>query len=508
LLSIDAQIQKHAIENPSKTAISFYEQKVTYSELAGRCRLAAANLQQYDLAPGDVVAIICERSIELIVSILAVLKLGCVYLPVDKLNPGPRIEYILSNSKARLIITDEDLDLGGELPRVHINDLAQSAKPPAADIEERECDGFCIMYTSGTTGNPKGTLLPKAGVFNHLQAKIDCVSMSRESIMAQTAGYYFVNSIWQIFCPLALGARLVICDRHLLSSMERFADTIQRDKVNIFQVVPTFLERLLDFARRERASFPDLKYIVSSSEKLTCHLVQRHFEVLPGVGLVNAYGMTECSDDILHYAMSAPPAQQQDTPIGTPVPHTRVYVIDDHDRVCATGEKGELCAAGIGLSDGYLNAPEQTSLAFVEGSRFGLDEKYLYRTGDIGYQREDGNYVYLGRGDYQVKIGGFRVELYEIESVLLKHSDITQAAVICAEEAEKKVMTAFYTTRREIAPRDIETFLRSLLPGYMVPMKFVCLRQFPLTAMEKVDRKKLHEHLEEGEAAKALSQRK
>ena len=494
MLGIDTYIQKHVRENPSKVAISFCDQAVTYSELSDMCQLMAVKLQEYNLSPGDVVAVICERSIELMVSILAVLKLGCVYLPIDKLNPKPRIEYILSNSQACLIITDEDLDLNSEWPQISINDLAQSTKQPAKYIEDRENRGFCIMYTSGTTGNPKGAVLPKLGVFNHLHSKIDCVSMSKHSIMAQTAGYYFVNSIWQIFCPLVVGAQMAIYDRYVMGCMEQFADRIQRDRVHIFQVVPTFLERFLDFAQQKEPNLQDLQCVVSSSEKLTVSLAERCFKVLPDVRLVNAYGMTECSDDVLHYVLDVPPAEQQDMPIGSPIPHTRIYVINDQEKVCNVNEKGEICVAGIGLSDGYLNAPEQTSLAFVEGSRFGLDETYLYRTGDIGYLKEDGDYVYLGRKDYQVKIGGFRVELYEIESVLLKHPDITQAAVICIEESEKKIMVAFYAAERVIYTRDIDLFLRSLLPGYMVPMKFVHLQKFPLTAMEKIDRKKLYAH--------------
>ena len=287
---------------------------------------------------------------------------------------------------------------------------------------------------------------------------------------------------------------MIIYDRYIMCSMEQFVNKVQQDRVNVFQVVPTFLERLLDFIVQKQPDLPALRCIVSSSEKLTSLLVERHFNTLHDVQIVNAYGMTECSDDVLHYIMSAPPAEQE-IPIGTPIPHTRIYVIDDQNNVCSSNEKGEICVAGLGLSEGYLNASEQTTLAFVKGSCFGLDESFLYRTGDIGYQKKDGNYVYLGRKDYQVKIGGFRVELYEIESTLLKHPDITQAAVVCIEEFGKRIMVAFYVAEQEIAPNNIDSFLRALLPGYMIPMKFVYLQQFPLTAMEKIDRKKLHEHL-------------
>lgn len=489
---IDPYIRKHAAETPLKTAISFNDITINYSQLEDRICYMSGALARYNLCSGDVIAIVCERNIELIIAIVSVLRLGCVYLPIDKLNPKSRMEYILSNSNAKMIITDDIIQIESRWPQISIDELTQDNR--SLFDKEVHNDGFCIMYTSGTTGRPKGTLMHWEGVFNHLQAKIDCVSMNQKSVIAQNAGYYFVNSIWQIFCPLIVGAEMVIYDRYIMDSMEQLVCSMQKDQVQIFQVVPTFLDRLLDFAIQKQSVFPALKCIVSSSEKLCYTLVQKHFNTLYGVQLVNAYGMTECSDDVLHYVMSDTP-EEQDIPIGTAIPHIRVYVINDQNEVCAPGDKGEICVAGIGLSKGYLNAREQTELAFVRGSFFGLDEVCLYRTGDIGYQKKDGNYVYLGRKDYQVKINGFRVELYEIESAILRHPDITQAAVICIEESEKRIMVAFYASELVIAPDIIDSFLRTLLPGYMIPMKFVNLQQFPLTAMDKIDRRKLYEYV-------------
>ena len=492
MFCISTYIEKHAREIPRNTAITFNERTISYSELETRIRLMAGALARRNVSSGDVVAIMCERNVELIVAIVAVLRLGGIYLPIDKLNPKPRLEYILSNSNAKLIIADQTIQVGDQWPQIPLDILTQD--DGGSLDEKRYNDGFCIMYTSGTTGRPKGTLMHRKGVFNHLQSKIDCVSISQNSVVAQSAGYYFVNSIWQIFSTLIVGAHMVIYDRYIMNSTQQLICKMQKDQVQIFQVVPTLLERMLEYTAQNQLLLPALKCIVSSSEKLTFPLVEKHFNVLPDVRLVNAYGMTECSDDVLHYAMSTQLAEQ-DIPIGLPVPNTRIYIVGKQNEVCDTNQRGEICVAGIGLSEGYLNAPEQTDLAFVRGACFGLDEVCLYRTGDIGYRREDGNYVYLGRKDYQIKIGGFRVELYEIEDTLLKHPDITQTAVICVEESDKKIMVAFYMSEHVIVPENIISFLRGLLPGYMIPVHFIHMQQFPLTAMEKIDRKKLYEYV-------------
>lgn len=490
--SIDCHIRRHAGQTPGKTAIRFYDRSVTYAQLQGRVLSAAARLLEQGLAPGSVVAVICERNIELMVAILALLKIGCVYLPVDKLNPRPRIEYILSNSGARLVITDEELDVSPDFQQLRVETLAGTAQEGPQDLDERSAEGFCIMYTSGTTGKPKGTVLPTAGVLNHLQAKIDCTGMHAGSVVAQNAGYYFVNAIWQMFAPLVVGAELIIYDRNAMNGLDGLVDAVGRDRVSIFQAVPTFWNRFLDSVARNPHSFADLQCIISTSEKLTHPLVEKCFRTLPGVRLVNAYGQTECSDDVLHYAMESVPAEIE-IPIGTPVPQTRIYIIGDDGRVCPQGEKGEICVAGIGLADGYLCAPEQTERAFVKGAALGLSERSVYRTGDIGYERADGNIVYSGRKDYQVKINGFRVELYEIEKVLLQYPQLAQTAVVCREEGESRQLIAFYIAGEEIGHDALNVFLRARLPGYMVPRQFVRVEKFPLTAMEKIDRKKLTE---------------
>jgi len=489
--NIDFYIQKHAGQNPSKTAITFYDQRITYAQLLTACQAMAANLSQYNLRSGDVIAILCERNINLIILILAVLKLGCIYLPIDKLNPRQRMEYILSNSHTSLVITDEDLQLHSDLIQVNIKDLMGNANCAPRAIGENETDGFCIMYTSGTTGKPKGAVLHKAGVFNHLEAKIDCLSMDQHSVVTQNAGYYFVNSIWQIFAPLVVGAEIAIYDRYIMNDMEQLVMKMQEDRISVFQAVPTFWNRFFDYINQKRHRFDNLQCLVSTSEKLNHSLAVKCFQSFRHIKFVNAYGQTECSDDVLHFVMEGPPAES-DIPIGFPIQNTRIYIINDEDTICSFYEKGEICVAGIGLSKGYLNAPDLTDSAFVKGSDLGLHEPYLYRTGDIGYQKDDSSIVYLGRKDYQVKINGFRVELFEIENVLLQYPELSQAAVIYSESEGIKKLIAFYSGNQEIDSSSLIAFLKSLLPAYMIPREFIYIEEFPLTAMEKIDRKKLH----------------
>lgn len=490
--NIGGYIKKYARETPTKTAVTFYKEQLTYSQLLNRVLSVAAKLSRYNLSAGDVIAVISERNTDLIVTILAVLELDCIYLPVDKLNPQQRIEYILSNSNTRLIITDEYLQIGSEWNQVNLMELTGGAACEPLAVSGTKNNGFCMMYTSGTTGKPKGTLLSKDGIFNHLQAKIDYLSMGEQSIVAQNAGYYFVNSIWQIFSPFLVGATLVIYDRHIMNDMEQLVKKLQEDSISIFQAVPTFWNKFFDYISQKQLSPDNLKCIVSTSEKLNHSLVEKCFRSLRNIKLVNAYGQTECSDDVLHFVMEHTP-DEIDIPIGSPIQNTRIYIVNDENMVCPFYEKGEICVAGIALSNGYLNAPDLTALAFVKGAQLGLDEPCLYRTGDIGYQKEDGNVVYSGRKDYQVKISGFRVELYEIEKVLLQYRGLSQAAVICSEIGEQKKLIAFYSVTQKIELADLKAFLKSALPGYMIPLEFICLEEFPLTAMEKIDRKKLKE---------------
>ncbi len=363
-----------------------------------------------------------------------------------------------------------------------------------------------VIYTSGTTGQPKGVLIHQLGMINHIYAKINDLSITGEDIIAQTASASFDISVWQFLAGLLVGASTVIIDKETVLDSMQFLNVLQREKITLLESVPSLMTVFLEMIKSGKDNeLNSLRYMIPTGEALTVPLVREWYQLYPEIKLVNAYGPTEASDDVTHYFVYDVPLEDQPTiPIGKPLQNLHIYILDKNLSLCPVGVRGEICVAGIGVGKGYWKDEKKTQKAFIPNPFLEdiQDNDYatVYKTGDIGYFREDGNVECLGRIDFQVKIRGNRIELAEIENQLVKHEDIKEAIVTLIQkegentdpnEKANKYICAYYVPGKEIDESDLRDYLLKELPDYMIPSYFIQLEKIPLSSSGKVDRKAL-----------------
>src|SRR5437773_1068565 len=284
-----------------------------------------------------------------------------------------------------------------------------------------------IYFTSGSTGEPKGAMCEHAGLLNHLFAKIDDLQIDERTVVAQTAPQCFDISLWQLMAALLTGGRVVIVEQETILEAKRFIDRIVDARVGIVQVVPSYLEVLVSHLAQHPSELRDLEYVVATGEALEKELVERWFAVQPGIKLVNAYGLTETSDDTNHEIMDRAPHGER-VPLGRPINNVLIYVVDEQLKPVPLGAPGEIVFSGVCVGRGYINDPERTQRAFLQDPL--RPGQRAYRSGDYGRGLADGKLEFLGRRDSQVKISGFRIEIGEIENQLLKLPGVREGAVV------------------------------------------------------------------------------
>lgn len=357
-----------------------------------------------------------------------------------------------------------------------------------------------ILFTSGTTGQPKGVMIHHQGMINHLFAKINDLALTTDDVVAQTASAAFDISIWQFLAAFLVGGKIFIVDKEMTLKPAQFLKVLQQGNVSILEMVPSLMHAFLEMVESERNNeLGRLRWMIPTGEPLTIPLAAKWYKHYPYVKLINAYGPTEASDDVTHHVVEhIPDPNRLTVPIGKPVQNMHIYITDQNLSLCPIGVRGEICVAGIGVGKGYWKDPEKTRAAFVPNPFLAEipDKTYdtVYRTGDIGFIREDGNIECLGRLDHQVKIRGNRIELVEIEHQLLKYTDIKQSVAIAREtqNGDKNIYAYFVPyDGKDIDESKLRDFLAEELPDYMIPAYFIKMVEFPLTINGKVDRKAL-----------------
>jgi amino acid adenylation domain-containing protein len=350
-----------------------------------------------------------------------------------------------------------------------------------------------VIYTSGSTGAPKGVVVQQQGLLNHVVAKVSALSIQVEDRLAQTASQCFDISVWQFLAPLVAGARIIIVEGAKILDPLALKSVLINQRVTIFETVPSLLQAICSPDSCDE--FPALRWLLVTGEACATSLAQHWAKSHSGTALVNAYGPTECSDDVTHHFIDDFKDRRFHTvPIGRSLPNTRLYVLDELMCPVPVGSKGELYVGGAGLSRGYINRPGLTAERFV-ADPFRTGER-LYRTGDLCRWRQPGLLEYLGRIDQQVKIRGFRIELGEIEAVLRTHSDVAQAVVVASEARNgEKQLVAYVVSGpgANLVPSKLREFIEQRLPRYMVPAAVMPLKEVPVTRNGKVDRQALPE---------------
>jgi amino acid adenylation domain-containing protein len=511
--------EEQAARTPERAAVSCGSERLTYGELNRRANRVARGLAEQGVGADSVVALLSERGLDFLTAVLAIFKTGGAYLPLDPRHPPARLRQVLTQSGAPYVVASRRL-LAALSPLLEAADGEEGhdeTRPRLFSVEDllgregggenlpcraRAGDRAYVIYTSGSTGRPKGVMVEQRGMLNHLYAKISDLRIDETDVLAQNASQCFDISVWQMLAPLLVGGRVHVAGDEAAYDAQALVAEVEREGVTLLEVVPSLLGAMLDSGAVVDAASP-LRWLILTGEALPPELCDRWLRARPDVPVLNAYGPTECSDDVTHHAVTEPVGGRAvNIPVGRPLQNTRIYLLDARIEPAPAGAVGEIYVGGEGVARGYLSDPARTAEVFVPDA-FGAEPgARLYRTGDLGRFRADGRIEFLGRVDDQVKIRGHRIELGEIEAVLRKHPSVLDAVVIAREDVPGDRRLVAYLTAESGAKAEAEPgalfqfdalrkHLRERLPEYMLPAAFVPLEALPLTPNGKIDRKAL-----------------
>ena len=477
---------------------------LTYSELNRKANQLAHFLTKLNIKPDDRIAICLDRSFELIISIIGILKAGASYVPLDANYPGERLRFILEDSQANILITSSkikgkfSLYQGNLIEIDNISDQISGCDThnPAVDIDSHNL--IYVIYTSGSTGKPKGVLVEHKAVVNTLHALQTNFPLRETDAYLFKTNHVFDISVAEIFGWIFQGGKLVLISCGNENSADEILNIIEKNKITHVNFVPSVLHTLLDSVSDvDFIKLTCLKYLFVGGEAIDPWLVHRVKNILPEhIRFENLYGPTESTVWATHFNLRSD-FNSINTPIGKPLENITTYILDDDLNMCKAGLTGELFIGGNSLARGYLNSPQLTAEKFIPNPFNNDPDKCLYKTGDLCRYLPDGNIEYLERIDSQVKIRGFRIELGEIESCIALHPDIKRNVVIAREDyTGEKVLVCYYLHKSDSEGIDVSAFRQYLLqhlPIHMVPSMFISLESFPLALSGKLDRKALPE---------------
>jgi amino acid adenylation domain-containing protein len=480
---------------PDAVALRWEDEELTYRELDARASQLARVLSGAGLGPESIAGVCLERSPDLVVGVLGILKAGAAYLPLDPEYPGERLRYMLADAGAPVVLTHGRLRgmLEGYQGRTLALDEAWPAPGPERATRRAEpANAAYVIYTSGSTGRPKGVVSAHRGICNRLRWMQETFALGRADRVLQKTSSSFDVSVWELFWPLVAGARLVLARPGGHREPGYLADLVRREGVTTIHFVPSMLRSFLAEPGLERCR--SLRLAMASGEALDAELAGRFAELMPWCQLHNLYGPTEASVDVSWWACDAMD-RRASVPIGRPVANTALYVLDRALEPRPVGVQGELYIGGVQLARGYHGRPDLTADRFVPDPH-GPPGGRLYRTGDVARWLAGGELEYLGRKDGQIKLRGHRIELGEIEAVLGAHPAVAAAVVVAAPAVAGDLRLVAYVVAEAGAAADpgaLRAHLRARLPDAMVPAHVVALPALPLTPNGKLDRRALPE---------------
>ncbi|WP_339245610.1 non-ribosomal peptide synthetase DhbF [Bacillus sp. FSL R5-0523] len=505
------QFEKQAALRPDAIAVVYENQELSYAELNERANRLARMLISEGVGPEQFVALALPRSLEMAVGLLAVLKAGAAYLPLDPDYPADRIAFMLKDAQPAFIMTNtkaaNHIPPVENVPKIVLDDpeLAEKLNTyPAENPKNKDrtqplspLNTAYVIYTSGSTGVPKGVMIPHQNVTRLFAATEHWFRFSSDDIWTMFHSYAFDFSVWEIWGPLLHGGRLVIVPHHVSRSPEAFLRLLVKEGVTVLNQTPSAFYQFMQ-AEREQPDLGQalsLRYVVFGGEALELSRLEdwynRHPENRPQ--LINMYGITETTVHVSYIELDrSMAALRANSLIGCGIPDLGVYVLDERLQPVPPGVAGELYVSGAGLARGYLGRPGLTSERFI-ADPFGPPGTRMYRTGDVARLRADGSLDYVGRADHQVKIRGFRIELGEIEAALVQHPQLEDAAVIVREDqpGDKRLAAYVIPSEETFDTAELRKYAAERLPDYMVPAAFVTMKELPLTPNGKLDRKAL-----------------
>ncbi|MGO4532519.1 amino acid adenylation domain-containing protein [Paenibacillus sp. 2TAF8] len=483
--------EEQADRIPDAIAISLNEQELTYRELNEYVNRLARTLRSHGICKGRLVAIMAERSIEMVVGMLAVHKAGAGYVPIDPEYPEERIRFLIEDSAAQVMLTQSRLRerLMGSVSVILLDvDSFYHEDRTNLNSDTEATDLACIIYTSGTTGKPKGNLVSHRNIVRIVR-NTNYIDITEQDHVLQLSSYSFDGAIFDIFGALTNGARLVLVPRDTLLEIGQLADLIQREHISVMLITTAFFNVLVDVNVN---CLQDVRAILFGGERVSVGHVRKALAHIGPGKLNHLYGPSESTVYTTYLPVDFVDDSAVTVPIGRPISNTTVYIVDSQNKLLPVGVAGELCIGGEGLVQGYNNRPELTAEKFV-ANPFMPGER-MYRTGDLAKWLPDGTIDYVGRTDDQVKIRGFRIELGEIEAQLQKVEGVRKTTVFARENISgEKHLCAYYEADIELPTAELKSALSQELPAYMIPTYLIQLERLPLTTNGKVDRRSLPE---------------
>ena len=506
-LCVHNAFEAQAARTPAHIAVTCEHRKLTYEELNTRANQLARQLMSLGVGPEVPVALCLERSLEMVIGILGVLKAGGVYVPLDPASPRERLEFMLGDSGARVVLTQKSL----------LEVFPTTALPVLCmSLDETEAGDDCrsnpfsgvkpgntayVIYTSGSTGRPKGVPVSHFNVVRLFEKTKPWFGFNESDVWTLFHSYAFDFSVWEVWGALLYGGRLIVVPYLVSRSPGEFLDLLAREHVTVLNQTPSAFRQLIWAEQimnqnQRRSALESLRYVIFGGEALDVQTLKPWFELHGDQRpqIVNMYGITETTVHVTYRVIRQSDLERRvGSVIGKPIPDLRLYLLDEELQPVPRGVPGEICVGGAGVAGGYLNRPELTSARFVSDPHGNNPEARMYRSGDLARYTSQGELEYMGRMDGQLKVRGFRVEPGEIETVLNQHPGVRESVVLLAQGggSSSRLVAYFVCKGRPVLESELRAHLEKRLPAYMIPAAFVPLGALPLTSNGKLDRRGL-----------------
>ncbi len=491
-------IENIAHERPNATALTFEKNTLTYAELNSRANALAHTLVRHTKGRNQIIGLCAERSIELIVGLVAILKSGCAYLPLDPEYPEERIDFMLADSAVEVMVTQDELvggfkNFNGKIETLSPNTPTLSNEGEAQLPVVKPTDLAYVIYTSGSTGNPKGVPIRHKNILASTEGRLNFYPKNPKAFLLMSS-IAFDSSKAGLYWTLCTGGNLVISEKRLEQDIKKLSEVIASNEISHSLMLPSLYELLLEHA--DLSLLRSLSAVIVAGEACPASLREKHFQQLPEVSFYNEYGPTEATVWCIAHQIKQNNLNAA-IPIGKPVANAAVYLLNNHLTMVPRGATGEIYIGGPGLSGSYLNRPELTEAAYIDNPFDDKSGAKLYKTGDLGRYNKDGHIEFLGRADHQVKLRGYRIELDEIENKLRSEVTIKEAVVLLSkpesqgsssQSSAPVQLLAFVIASELFDEASSKESLRSSLPAYMVPHSIIQVDQMPILPNGKVDR--------------------
>jgi amino acid adenylation domain-containing protein len=498
-LCIHQLFEQEVARRPDAVAIRFADEQLTYRQVNERANQIAHRLRKLGVGPEVMVGTLLDRSLDLVVGLLGILKAGGAFVPLDPSYPMERLEFMAADIAAPVMLVQESvvqrLGFPGTSNPAWLHGKSLSFEQNRADIAQESVENptnqttadnlAYVMYTSGSTGQPKGVMVSHRAVVR-LVKNTNYIDLDEREVFLQFSPTSFDASTLEIWGALLNGGCLAMMPPEK-QSLSELGTAIRRYGVTTLWLTAGLFNVMVE---QRVEDLKPLRQLVAGGDALSPAHVRKALENLPGCRLINGYGPTEGTTFTCCHTISVEDAEGSSIPIGRPIANTQVYLLDSEDQFVPSGEAGELCIGGDGLARGYLNQPELTAAKFVRHPFRDEPEARIYKTGDLARYRPDGTIEFLGRSDNQVKISGYRIELGEIETVVMQYPSVRSTVVIARQDTpgEKKLVAYVVASEQGCSFAELRVYLQQKLPAYMMPSAFVLMDALPLSPNGKVDR--------------------